>query len=158
MKHFLLLFTGIIFCLTARAAENGQLHGHVTGEDKKPMEFVVVTLLKAEDSTLVKGGLTDGDGNFGFENLASGNFLLTVSYTGFTKVTQGPFSIAADQYLKLDDIVLSETKDLKEVTIAAAQPLFTQKADKLIMNVENSPVRIIGTAWDLLSTAPGVVV
>jgi hypothetical protein len=160
MNRLLPLLFGTFFFISASAApnENGQLHGRVTGEDKKPLEFVVVTLLKAEDSSLVKGDITDANGNYTFDNLTAGNFLVSASYTGFTKVMQGPFAIAGDQNFAMEDIVLTALKDLKEVTIATAQPLFTQKADKLIMNVENSPVRITGTAWDLLSTVPGVVV
>lgn len=160
MNRLLPFLFGMLFCMTASAHpfENGQLHGRVVGEDKKPLEFVVVTLLKAKDSSLVKGGITDGDGNYLFDNLSSDTFLVSASFTGFTKVMQGPYIIAGGQNLAMEDIVMTASKDLKEVTIAAAQPLFTQKADKLIMNVENSPVRITGTAWDLLSTAPGVVV
>jgi hypothetical protein len=160
MKHLLLLLSGIFFFANAHALEreNTQLHGRITDQDKKPMEFVVVTLLKAEDSSLVKGDITDAAGNFSFENLNAGNFLVSASFTGYEKVMQGPFTVSGDQNLALEDIAMVPVKNEKEVVIAAAQPLFTQKADKLIMNVENSPVRIIGTAWDLLSTAPGVVV
>src|SRR4051812_6883385 len=99
MKHLLtvLLGTFLFICANAAPNESGRITGRIIGEDKKPMEFVVVTLLKAEDSSLVKGSITDVDGKYAFENLTPGNFLVSASYTGFTKVMQGPYAIAADQ-------------------------------------------------------------
>ncbi len=137
---------------------NAQLHGRIVGEDKKPIEYAIVTLLKAEDSSLVKGSITDEGGSFSFENITPGNFLVAATFTGYAKVMQGPFTVSADQNLAVPDIFMLPSKEEKEVTITAAQPLFTQKPDMLIMNVENSPVRINGTAWDLIGKSPGVIV
>ncbi|HET6992515.1 MAG TPA: outer membrane beta-barrel protein [Bacteroidia bacterium] len=134
------------------------ISGRIIDQDKKPVPYAVVTLLKAEDSTLVKGLIADDAGNFSFDNVNAGKYLIAVSFTGFSKTFQGPFDLAADQKLVLPDITLLPAKDLEAVDIVSMQPLYVQKPDMIIMNVENSPVRIIGTAWDLISTAPGVVV
>jgi hypothetical protein len=160
MKRSILFFAGILFCILANAAvfNESPLSGRILDEQQKPVPYPIVSLLKAEDSTLVKGMVGDETGNYYFENIKAGKYLLQVNATGFSKIMHGPFELAADQKLVLPDIILTVSKDLDAVEITSKQPLFTQKADMLIMNVENSPVRIIGTAWDLLSTAPGVVV
>jgi hypothetical protein len=160
MKRLLIVLPALFFFIHASAVtrENGKTHGRIIDQEKKPLEFVVVTLLKAADSSLVKGTMTDADGNFSFDNLSGGNFFLSISLTGYSPITKDSITISAEQDLALGDIAMTSVKDMKEVTIASSQPLFTQKPDKLIMNIEGSPVRIIGSAWDLLSTAPGVVV
>jgi len=160
MKRIPLFLFGFFLFAHAYASpfENTQLHGRVVDGEKKPMQYVIVTLLKAEDSSLVKGAITDEGGNFSFDNLIPGNFLVAATFTGFAKSMQGPFAISGSQNLLIEDIVMNPSKDEKEVNIIAAQPLFTQKPDMLIMNVENSPVRINGTAWDLIGKSPGVFV
>jgi hypothetical protein len=159
MKH-LLLFPLLLLCgfVNANTNMNTPITGKIVDQDKKPVPFAVVTLLKGEDSTLVKGSIADDAGTYSFENINPGKYLIVVSFTGFTKTYQGPFELIADQQLNVPDITLLPAKDLDAVEVTATQPLIVQKADMLVLNVENSPVRIIGSAWDLLSTAPGVVV
>ncbi|CAN5917605.1 outer membrane beta-barrel family protein [soil metagenome] len=160
MKRSFLLFAGLLFCIFSSAAIQSEfsLSGRVLDAEQKPVPYAVVSLIKAEDSTLVKGVIADEMGNFSFENNASGKFLLQINATGFSQTFYGPFDFAGDQKMTLPDVVLVAPKEMKEVEITAIQQLYIQKADMLIMNVENSPVKISGTAWDLLSTVPGVVV
>ncbi|HEU4718929.1 MAG TPA: TonB-dependent receptor [Bacteroidia bacterium] len=152
--RFLPLFLLFLFPQFLSASS---VKGKVTDAENKPMEFVVVTLLRAQDSSLVKGAVTDQDGAFSFD-AAAGKYLVCASFTGYTKTWNGPFDVTDGQDLTVNDIVLQASKELDAVTISDIQPLYIQKPDKLIMNVENSPVRITGTAWDLVTTAPGVSV
>jgi hypothetical protein len=155
MKHILFLTSFLLSSIFSFADHS--ISGRVIDDNKKPVPYAVVSLLKATDSSLVKGMIGDEQGNFSFENIHAGKYLLQVNLTGYSKVYNGPFDLAEGQQLVLSDITLSTAKEMDAVEITAIQPLYTQKADMLIMNVENSPVRITGTAWDLLSTAPGVV-
>jgi hypothetical protein len=160
MKRSLLLFAGLFLCIIAPAGAFSEfsLSGRTVDAEQKPVPFSVVSLIKAEDSSLVKGMISDDAGNFTFENVNAGKFLLQINATGFTQTFYGPFEFAGDQKMVLPDITLATPKEMETVEIRAIQQLYTQKADMLIMNVENSPVRIIGTAWDLLGTVPGVVI
>lgn len=139
-----------------RAAELITITGKITDEEKKPVEFAVVALLNAADSSLVKGAITGTDGSFAIENISAGKYLVSASMTGYAKTWTAPFEAQAP--IALPDIVLPATKEMQEVAIVSAQPLLVQKAGMLIMNVENSPVRITGTAFDLIGKAPGVVI
>ncbi|MCX6311053.1 MAG: TonB-dependent receptor [Bacteroidetes bacterium] len=160
MKHLVFLLPALFYFSFANATIRTELplSGRVLDQNQKPVPFAIVTLLKAVDSTLVKGSITDDGGNYSFDNLTEGKYIVAVTLTGFSKTWQGPFDLAKDQKINLPDIIMSPSKEMEAVTISAIQPLFVQKPDMLIMNVENSPVRIIGSAWDLISTAPGVVV
>ncbi len=59
---------------------------------------------------------------------------------------------------QLDSIVALHTTQLGEVIISAKQPLFSQKSDKMIFNIENSVLSEGSNVLDLLARAPGVVV
>lgn len=160
MKRSILLFAGLFFCVFASAAIRSEfsLNGRVVDAEQKAVPYAVVSLIKAADSVLVKGVIADEMGNFSFENSSAGKFLLQINATGFSQLYYGPFEFVGDQKMTLPDLVLTAPKEMEAVEITAIQQLYTQKADMLIMNVENSPVKIIGTAWDLLSTVPGVVI
>lgn len=147
----LLLLTNSLF------AGTGTISGSVTDAEGHAMEFAVATLLSDVDSSLVKGAVTDVNGFFSLEQVPDGNYHLEVSLTGYDKATQNAIVINGDD-LKLNPIVLIAVKVLDGVTISAAQPLFVQKPGMLVMNVENSPVKMSGTAWDLLKTSPGVFI
>ncbi|GAA3764610.1 outer membrane beta-barrel family protein [Flavobacterium ginsengiterrae] len=57
-----------------------------------------------------------------------------------------------------DSIVETSINVLDEIVITKKKVLYTQKSDRLVFNVENSIVSEGGTALDVLSRAPGVVV
>jgi iron complex outermembrane receptor protein len=159
MRFF--FFSILIFiCHSSFASFGGNtiVSGRVVDEEKKPVEFAVTTLLKAEDSTLVKGALTAADGNFSFEGIPAGNYIVRISLTNYDTKWHDPFVVQEGETINLHDITLSVSKVLDEVAIVSIQPLFVQKPGMLIMNVENSPVRISGTAYDVVSKAPGVTV
>lgn len=57
-----------------------------------------------------------------------------------------------------DSIVETSINVLDEIVITKKKVLYTQKSDRLVFNVENSIVSEGGTALDVLSRAPGVIV
>ncbi|HLG04109.1 MAG TPA: carboxypeptidase regulatory-like domain-containing protein, partial [Bacteroidia bacterium] len=162
MLQFLRFFIIAVFIffsapLLALGPDNPSISGRIVDQEKNPVEFAAVTLLKSGDSSLVKGAMTGSDGTFNFSAIKPGSYLIAVTFAGFKKTWKGPFILEENQLMETGDILL-EPVDMKEVEIHAIRPLYIRKPDKLIMDVENSPVRIIGTAWDILTTAPGVSV
>jgi hypothetical protein len=138
--------------------KNCKINGRVLSSTKAPIEYVAVTLLNKSDSSLVKGDLTDSNGVYLIEGIEPGGYLINISYVGYIKIFTDTFRITDGQSIDIRDILLSETDDNTGVTITAILPLFEQKPGMLVMNVENSPIRIAGTALDVLSKAPGVFV
>lgn len=138
--------------------KQGKITGKIMEAENKPLEFVTVTLLKASDSSIVKAGLTNTDGTFEFEYLPSGNYLITASLVGYKKETSSILKVSADNANVSAGIILLdiESTTLKTVNIVAQKPLFEQKIDKLVMNVEGSIVASGGTAMEVLEKAPGV--
>ena len=87
MKRLLSL---IIVCVCASAVAMAQKKDVVVSglvQDKKSAEPVMqatVQLLTVKDSSFVAGNVTDLEGKFALPGVAEGNYLLKVSYTGYT--------------------------------------------------------------------------
>ncbi|MBO9635955.1 MAG: outer membrane beta-barrel protein, partial [Chitinophagaceae bacterium] len=48
-------------------------------------------------------------------------------------------------------------KNLSTVTVTAAKPFVTQKGDKVILNVSESPIAAGGNAWEVIMRGPGIL-
>lgn len=158
--RIIFLFTFLVCSkiISAACFNSTQVSGRVLDNAQKPIEFAVVTLLNASDSSLVKGAETNAEGIYQLNDFPDGNYLLNVNFSGYANKLIGPFTIIEGENKKLEDILLDPSKEMEAVTIAAVQPLFSHKPGMLIMNVENSPVQISGTAYDVVRKAPGVTV
>jgi hypothetical protein len=135
MKLFIITFLcwlGISAIANAQITVKGSATGRVTDSQNKIVEFATITLLKSKDSTLVKGVLTDVNGQFHFENIAEGTYIIGVSQIGYDKLYTPSFVISAgNQHIDLKNLSLTESpKQLQEVAIKAAKPFIEQQIDK----------------------------
>ena len=139
MKKLFALFFALTFA-TLNFAQTGEINGRVVAADGKAMEFVTVTLHKAKDTALVKGEITDAQGQYRFDLLKNGQYLVIAQQVGLKKAMSTPLSIS-DNSLTVNDLKLVEDgKTLKAVTITAQKPFIEQQIDKTVVNVENSIV------------------
>jgi iron complex outermembrane receptor protein len=133
------------------------LKGVVQDQNNKPISFVTVMLLNSKDSTLVKGDVTDENGQFQFDQLSKGNYILSSSNVGFQKHYSKTITINENNKEIIENIVLKPNdKSLKEVKVLGKKPMIEVKADKTVFNVEQS-INAAGTnALELLRKCPGV--
>ncbi|GAB3959484.1 outer membrane beta-barrel family protein [Spirosoma harenae] len=117
-------------------------------------------LLKAKDSTLVKGSISDVDGKYVFENVGAGRYLVAAQQIGYRKTYSAPFAIdESHPALELPTLAMvEETQRLTEVKVVAQKPFIEQQVDRTVMNVENSIVASGNTALEVLEKAPGVTI
>ena len=160
MKNLLFLFASLLFIPNFETFAQGKINGQITDDKNKIVEFASVTLLKAKDSTLVKGALSDQNGSFEFEKIASGEYLVNVSQMGYKKFYTPRFSLDSDNLnVKLSNLIMQEdSKQLSEVQVVAKKPFIEQQLDKTVVNVENSIVSAGSTALEVLEKAPGITV
>jgi iron complex outermembrane recepter protein len=160
MKTLLFLFASLLFISNVETKAQGKISGQITDDKNKIVEFANVILLKAKDSTLVKGVLSDGSGSFEFEKIPLGDYLVNISQIGYKKFYTPKFSLDSDNpNVKLSNLILSEdSKQLSEVQVVAKKPFIEQQLDKTVVNVENSIVSAGSTALEVLEKAPGVTV
>lgn len=146
-----ILATGILF-----SQSQFEVSGHITDTRNEAIPYANVLLMKSADSTLVKGSLTKEDGSFLLKEIPQGSYYIEGTFLGFQGARSKVFRL--DKNLQVPALMLMEGEALNEVVVQARKPLFTQKVDRLVINVENSIVSSGGTALEVLERSPGVVV
>ena len=155
MKAF--LFVLAVLC-TAATLDAQKISGVVTQPDGKAVEFATVMLYAAADSALVKGAVTDSDGKYEFENIASGRYFINANQVGMGKGAAPVFDYAGGDK-PMEKLTLQESAtEIGQVTVVARRPIVEVKSDKTIMNVEGNLNSQGQNALELLRKAPGVVV
>ncbi|MBC9933357.1 outer membrane beta-barrel family protein [Chitinophaga qingshengii] len=168
MRKVVLLLTGwmLLFnlALTAQqpgaknaAATAGTIYGKLLdAQTGKPVEYASVALLRP-DSSVLTGMLSKPNGDFNFDNLAIGKYILKINFIGyeafFKPVQLSPKSTSLDAgNIKLHPNV----KSLAAVNVVGEKPAFTMAIDKRVFNVEKNLASIGGTATDVLKQVPSV--
>jgi len=159
--YLLLMFlinTGTIFAQTAKPGT--KVMGSLLDENGKPMDYATISLLKAKDSSVVKGTLSNESGKYAFDHLNPGLFLIRATVVGYEKTFSLPFTIGEGlpaltvPTLKMQTV----SQSLKTVSVTASKPLIEHKVDRTVMNIENSVLAAGNSAMDILERAPGVSV
>lgn len=138
----------------------GTVGGQVGNAAGKPLEFTTMMLLKATDSTLVKGAISDAAGKYGFENVGAGRYMVMAQQLGYRKTYSAPFALdETHPATELPALTMAdESKALTEVNVIAKKPFIEQQVDRTVVNVENSIVASGNTALEVLEKAPGVTI
>jgi hypothetical protein len=162
MKTFITVMCTWLVMTTAIAQTpvKGKVHGVVIDQAQMPSEFVTILLLKAKDSTLVKGVITNDHGKYEFDNVAEGGYRVATSLVGYKKIYSETFTIdAANTEIQVKTLTMvEEAKNLNEVKVVAKKPFIEQEIDRTVVNVENSIVASGSTALEVLEKAPGVTI
>jgi len=158
----ILIFVIFLFMLPAAHAQpgTGKLSGKVLDEKHASLSYASVSLLKAKDSTLIKGSITEENGTYAFSNLADGQYIIAINMVGYAKVLKGPYLINdTHKTYTVDQVELAPTsKQLKNVEIVSRKPLVERQVDKTVLNIENSVLAAGNNALEILQKAPGVTV
>ncbi|WP_192821556.1 TonB-dependent receptor domain-containing protein [Rufibacter sp. LB8] len=157
---YLILFLLVAAPNLVRAQGAGKITGAVQDPDKKPIEAATVSLLKAQDSSLVKISLTDAAGAFELENLKPNTYLVLVNYLGYKLFYSAPLVIEVSNNLALPTVILSQdgAQVLQEVTIASQKLFVEQKIDRTVVNVGALLSNAGTSALEVLEKSPGVLV
>ena len=150
----LIIFLCCLFSLTANAQY--RLTGTVVDEQAEGLPGVNVMVLDAVDSSLVKGAVSDINGQFELPGLAGQSYVVALRYIGFETKYQ---TVTLQQDTDLGVITLQTASTaLEEVVVTAKKPFYEQKIDRLVVNVEDSPSNAGATALEVLERSPGVQV
>ena len=160
-KLFTLALSFFVFCISLSAQnKTGKISGSVKDADGKSLQSISVSLLRAGDSSLVKTALTNKEGKYDFENIANGNYFITVSSVGYEKNARVSFTLnESNNTIQVASIQLAAiAKGLDAVTVTAKKPFIETKIDRTIVNVEASPTSAGATAMEILEKSPGISV
>ncbi|MFZ1452407.1 MAG: TonB-dependent receptor, partial [Ferruginibacter sp.] len=145
----------------AQSASSGKISGSIKdGGNQKVIDAASVSLLKAKDSALVKVAVTDKDGNFSFENLKEGDYLVLATSIGHTKTYSSTIRITAASLAANTGVLqlVPAEKAMKEVLVTSKKPLIERKLDRTIVNVDASITSAGSTALEVLEKSPGISV
>jgi hypothetical protein len=163
MKTFISLAAAmLLFCSTvfAQSTFKGKVTGVIQESPTKALPFATVLLLNAKDSTLAKGAISSESGNYEFENVSLGRYLVSATMVGYQKALSSVFEISTTQpsFTVPALRVTENTQTLQEVKIVSKKPFVEQQIDRMVVNVENNIGSAGGTALEVLEKAPGVTV
>jgi len=147
--------------LLAKAVNPGKVDGSVTdGETYNPVPGARVELIKLPDSARVQATISNSDGKYQFENVALGKYFLKIACLSYRLQMVQDFEITAEKpVVKFGTTnLLTESKNLKEVTITGYKLTGLMDDDKTIYTVNSKAADIAQSGLELLRQLPDVTV
>ncbi|MDB5196528.1 MAG: hypothetical protein JWP88_899 [Flaviaesturariibacter sp.] len=158
MKKYLLLATTCLLIISGVIAQGaGKIKGSISAQEAAA---ATISLLRAKDSAVVKLAAANKHGEFLFENVSNGKYIIQATAVGHRK----GYSIIIDITPQQQDIqvpvitLVPVSKELAGVTVTAKRPLIEQRIDRTVVNVEASITNIGTSALEVLEKSPGVSV
>ncbi len=149
-------FTLCLFVVSTAFAQAQRISGVVRDESGKAINAASVSLLKENTTTVIKLAVSDNEGRYAFNNMAAGKYFVTINSLGFKDAKSAVFEVR-DKEVAVPEFKLAKaSKQIEGVTVTAKKPMIEVKADKTILNVENSINAVGSDALELLRKAPGV--
>ena len=144
----LILFS--LICLVAIASTAQGISGRVIDEQAQPMPFANVVFVNRADSAFIVGAVTKDDGTFSI-NTDKQDGLLKVSSVGYIiryiDARQGNVGNIQMQ---------PDTQTLGEVVVKGERPQYKMTTGGMTVDIQNSLLKDVGTADDVLSMLPQV--
>ncbi len=156
MKKYLSIL--VFIAISIPAITQDMISGQVTDQNKEPIFFATVALFNASDSSYVTAESTDESGRYLIRDIQDGSYYLEVSMLSFAKARKGGIQIPAKALIDIDFQLESDAALLSTVEIKGKLPLLEQRADKLIVNVENNMTNTNGSLLDVMKKVPGMLV
>ena len=157
LKH---TFTSILLFLTLFA--NSQETITITGKivDTKTQEtlpFVSISINDEATNKIITGAISDNNGRFEIKNLATGKYIVIISYLGYQTEKRKVSSGGLNPIFDLGKIELkTTTESLDEITIEAKRATVNASLDKKSFNVTDNVAQSGGSVMDAMKTMPGV--
>jgi len=161
MKKLLttLAIAGMSFC--AYAQNPGKISGTIQdGTTLKKMESFSIFLLRSSDSAVVKTAFSNKDGQFNFEQLLPGNYLVLTGSSTYQQTYSALLQISETAWnINLGTLSpMPLTKNMAEVMVTAKKQFVERKLDKTIINPDALISNAGSNALEMLEKAPGVSV
>ena len=123
---------------------------------QRPVDYATIALGRSKSTKNTNGSLTDDKGTFKIENVAPGEYKLTISFLGYqTKVIDPVQTTPGKPDLNLGKILLAPNqKMLGEVVVEGQAAVVENKIDRIVYNAEKDVAIAGGTAADVLRKVP----
>tara|TARA_Y100000996_G_scaffold45291_1_gene31246 strand:- start:66 stop:2675 length:2610 start_codon:yes stop_codon:yes gene_type:complete len=140
----------------------GVVSGTVVDKDtNNPIEYVSVSVESIQDKAIVSGAISDENGYFYVDKLASGDYKINVEYIGYEKYSVPFISINDEEGFKKDlgrILIARKSIDIEAVEVIDDKPLYEFETDKMVYNASEDIITGSGTAEDVLKKVPMVTI
>ena len=123
----------------------------------RALNSATVSLVYANDSSLVSFSRTNEAGVFNFKNVSPGNYLISVSYVGYIPKWV-PVITGTEKTVDMGLIYMNDVNTMSTVTVTARRPPVVINGDSVEFNSENFKTAPNAVVEDLLKKMPGMEV
>lgn len=153
---FLLLFSLTVTAQTSNGVIRGKL---IDSKSKEPLEFVTVALIPSGSNTPTNGCNSAEDGSFFLSDIATGTYLLKISFVGYMDDVRQINVNGNDSRIDIGTVKLkADNKLLKEVVVTEQRTQMKFEIDKRVFTIDQNIAATGGSATDVLSDIPSVEV
>lgn len=124
--------------------------------DNSALAGVGVVLLKAKDSTFIKGVATDENGKFAI-SVTAGKYLLKYTYLSY-KTQLSALNVKSENIVLPNILMVEDAKELKSITIEKTAVRAVQKDDTTEYNSAAFKTNKDASTEDLIQKMPGITV
>ena len=126
----------------------------VTG---KPVEYASVVLLHQQDSSVVTGMYTQPNGDFSFNAIPAGTYVLRITFMGYDKLVKAVKIIPGKPVQFAGTLRLQPTgKTLATVEIKSEKPAFSMQIDRQVFDAGSIVTAEGGSGTDVMKNIPSV--
>ena len=161
MKLLLLLILLVTYPLKSWAqVSKVTVSGSVEdGKLATKVPYVNVVLKASADSSFVAGTVTNDQGLFSMTGIVPGQYVLELTYIGYSTKTLPLLVGRLSEFLDLGPIQMEESASvLTEVVVTGTQDAVTQTMEKKVFTVEDNISQSGGSLLQVMQNLPGVTI
>jgi len=153
MKSYIFYF---VFFISIKCY--AQLKGKVLNTLNEPIAYANVILFNNKDKSVVKGIITNEEGDFEIHAVNAGNYFLKVDLLTYNSWQSKVFIYKLNEEKIFPKIILKESSELlNEITINSTKKLIKNTREGNIINVQESILTKGSSVLQLLERSPGVI-
>ncbi|MCD9574049.1 outer membrane beta-barrel family protein [Flavobacterium soyae] len=143
-----------LFIISTSCIAQYNVSGSIKDNKENAVSLAKIEIIAVNDTVKIRPVQSGIDGAFSIKNIKNGNYILIVSAFSFQEYKTD--IVIENKDLNISPIVLVTDNVLKEVVISTKKQQMVQKTDRLVVNVEGTPIGISGSALEVLQRMPGV--
>ncbi len=157
-QHTIVLLS-LLFC-TYLQAQVGSIMGSLFDSAAKvKVQYAVIVLAKAKDSTLVTYTRSDVQGRFELKNLPLDTYKLMITHPQFAAINRYVLVTNKKSDFELDNLVLPpKSYQINEIVVYADKEPIFYRGDTLVYRADSFKVKENANVEDLLKKLPGMKV
>lgn len=161
MKHlfailFLIPLSLQMFAQTAGVTVSGIA---LEKNSKSRLPYLSAVIKSLPDSVFVAGTVTNEEGLFIFPGILPGNYILELSYVGYSRKHMPVLVGRLSQFLDLGLIELEDSSTtLSEVVVEGTQDAVAETMEKKVFKVEDNIAQSGGSLLEVMQNLPGVTI